>query len=154
MEEAPISIRPAAEADIARILELYRQLAITPSQEDEKTTVEERHRHAFAEIATDPRHHLLVIESDGQVVGTLVLVFVPSLIRGASPWAVVEHFVVDEAYRGRGLGTMLMNYAIQRAKEASCYRISLSSDLRREDAHRFYHALGFEPSAYGFRLYF
>jgi len=30
----------------------------------------------------------------------------------------------------------------------------LTSDLRRERAHKFYKSVGFEPSAAGFRFYF
>jgi GNAT superfamily N-acetyltransferase len=47
-----------------------------------------------------------------------------------------------------------MESVISLAKEAGCYKIMLTSDLRRERAHKFYKSLGFEPSAYGFRLYF
>jgi len=47
-----------------------------------------------------------------------------------------------------------MEYAVARAKEAGCYKIGLSSDKRRKEAHRFYRSLGFKAEAHGFRLYF
>jgi hypothetical protein len=40
------------------------------------------------------------------------------------------------------------------AKSAGCYKVILTSDNRRERAHKFYKSLGFEPSAQGFRFYF
>jgi GNAT superfamily N-acetyltransferase len=66
----------------------------------------------------------------------------------------VEYVVVDEKHRRRGIGKLLMDDVIERAKEAGCYKIMLTSDNRREEAHDFYRSLGFEASAHGFRLYF
>ena len=47
-----------------------------------------------------------------------------------------------------------MEYAIIQAREAGCYKIVLSSDKRRHEAHEFYRSLGFEDFALSFRLYF
>lgn len=46
-----------------------------------------------------------------------------------------------------------MDYIINKAKEAGCYKIMLTSDKRRKPAHNFYKSLGFEASAHGFKLY-
>ena len=149
------TIRLATEGDIPRILELYRQLAITTSQAElcNSPSLDDCRR-VFAEIGIFPGHELLVAEEEGKVIGTLVLLIVPNLSHSALPWALVENIVVDEKHRRQGIGRLLMNYAIARAKEAGCYRIVLSSDKRRKEAHKFYRSLGFQASAHGFRLYF
>jgi GNAT superfamily N-acetyltransferase len=67
---------------------------------------------------------------------------------------VVEYVVVDEKRRSHGIGKLLMEYCLARAKEAGCYKVMLTSDKRRERAHKFYRSLGFETSAEGFRYYF
>ena len=149
------TVRVAREGDIPRILELYRELAITTSQaEQHRNPSLDDCRRVFAEVSTVLGHELLVAEDKGEVVGTMVLLIVPNLSHGASPWALVENMVVDQRYRRRGLGRLLMDYAIARAKEAGCYKIQLLSNKKRREAHRFYSSLGFEASAHGFRRYF
>jgi len=148
-------VRLATEGDIPRILELYRQLVITTSPAEQRRSPSlDDWRRVFAEINASPGHELLVAEEEGEVVGTMVLLIVPNLSHSVLPWALVENVVVDQKYRHQGIGKMLMNYAIARAKEAGCYRLGLSSDKRRKEAHQFYRSLGFEASAHGFRLYF
>jgi len=149
-------VRAAAEEDIPRILELYRELAITTSQAElsQSSSMDDYHRQVFAEIRAMPGYELLVAEDEGAVVGTMVLLIVPNLSHGALPWALVENMVVDRRYRRRGLGRLLMDYAIARAKEAGCYKLTLSSNKKRQEAHQFYRSSGFEDSAHGFRMYF
>ena len=147
-------VRVATEEDVTCILELYRQLAITTSQAElHQSPSPDDYRRVFAEICALPGHELLVVEYQDEVAGTVVLI-VPNLSHGALPWALVENLVIDTRYRRRGLGRLLMDYAVARAKEAQCYKIVLSSDKRRPEAHRFYRSLGFKASAHGFRLYF
>ena len=141
-------VRPATEQDVPRILELYDEL-----------TEEKRHlslddvQPVFAKIISMPGHELLVAEEDGVVVGTMVLFIVPNLSHGALPWAIVENMVIDGRYRRKGIGRLLMEYAITNARQTGCYKVQLLSNKKRHEAHNFYRSLGFEASAYGFRLY-
>jgi len=84
----------------------------------------------------------------------MVLLIVPNLSHHGLPWAVVENVVTDRRFQRKGIGRLMMEYAINRAREAGCYKLQLASSKTREDAHRFYESLGFEASAHGFRLYF
>jgi len=147
------TVRTATEKDIPHILELYRQLSMTTPAPGTQPPAEEECRHAFNKISATPGYSLLVAEEDGKILGTTVLVILPGLAHDISPFAVVEYVVVDEKWRRRGIGKLLMDYVAARAKEAGCYKIMLTSDKRREEAHEFYKALGFEASAHGFRLY-
>jgi GNAT superfamily N-acetyltransferase len=45
-----------------------------------------------------------------------------------------------------------MRAAVAQAKELGCYRVQLTSNNARSEAHRFYARLGFEPSHSGFKL--
>jgi GNAT superfamily N-acetyltransferase len=45
-----------------------------------------------------------------------------------------------------------MGEAIERARALGCYRVQLTSNRVREDAHRFYERLGFVPSHVGYKL--
>jgi len=148
-------VRAATENDIPRILELYRQLAIaaTPTERNQEPSLKDYQR-VFARISAVSGLELLVAEEDGEVIGSVVLFIAPNLSHNGLPWALVENVIVDQKYRRLGIGKLLMDYTIARAKKAHCYRIGLSSDKRRKDAHLFYRSLGFEASSYGFRLYF
>ena len=149
-----ISIRTATEEDIPRIQELYLQLAFTPPPPDAPRPSMEEYRRVFQEFGAMPGYELLVAEDGDTIVGTTVLAILPGMAHGISPFAVVEYVVVDKKRRGQGIGKLLMEYIIGRAKGAGCYKIMLTSDKRRTEAHEFYRSLGFEASAYGFRLYF
>jgi GNAT superfamily N-acetyltransferase len=147
-------VRTATEKDIPRILELYRQLALNPPPANAPgPSLEDCHK-VFAEMSATPGYSLLLAEENGEILGTTVLAILPGLAHGTSPFAVVEYVVVDEKRRGQGIGKLLMDYVIARSREAGCYKIMLTSDKRRKQAHKFYRALGFEASAHGFRLYF
>ena len=150
-----VTIRLAYEEDIPGIVELYRELAITTSKvELSRSPNRDDYRQVFAQICASPGHELIVAEYQGEVVGTVVLLIVANLSHAACPWALVENLVVDPKHRRQGFGTLLMNHAMARAREAGCFRIALSSDVRRKEAHEFYRTLGFEAVAHGFRCYF
>jgi ribosomal protein S18 acetylase RimI-like enzyme len=147
-------IRDATEADIPRLLELLAQL--TPDRQREEITpqLEERYRAAFRAIESDPRQRLLVAEVDGLLAGTLVLVIVANLTHEGRPYALVENVVVDERLRGSGHGEALMRYAMAEAQRAGCYKLVLTSNKRRAEAHRFYRRIGMEATSEGFRVDF
>jgi GNAT superfamily N-acetyltransferase len=145
-------IRAATEKDIPRLLELYQQLSFKP-EEYKKPPLEECKK-SFARASAVPGYSLLVAEEDGEVVGTTVLAILPGMAHGTKPFAVIEYVVVDEKRRREGIGKLLMEYCLKLAKEAGCYKVMLTSDKRRERAHKFYRSLGFEASAHGFRYYF
>jgi GNAT superfamily N-acetyltransferase len=48
------------------------------------------------------------------------------------------------------VGRAMMAHAIEQCRKAGCYKLALSSNLKREDAHRFYESLGFERHGYSF----
>lgn len=59
---------------------------------------------------------------------------------------------VHPDWRSRGIGRVLMLAAIDRAGALGCYRVQLTSNHPRPDAHRFYAGLGFHASHQGFKL--
>ena len=147
-------VRLATEGDVPRILEFYSELVISKApRELNHTRNTDDYRRAFSQIQATTGHELLVAEEEGRVIGTMVLIIVPSLAHGGLPWAGIENMFVDSGYRRLGIGKLLMDSAARRAKEAGCYKIQLISDKKREEAHKFYRELGFKASGHGFRLY-
>jgi GNAT superfamily N-acetyltransferase len=56
----------------------------------------------------------------------------------------IHHVVVDEAYRGKGIGTSLMRRLITHARKLGIARIELTSGPDRKTANKLYQKLGFE----------
>ncbi len=54
--------------------------------------------------------------------------------------------------RGGGLGSGLIEWAIDTSRREGCQLVQLTSDNTRTDAHRFYEQLGFTASHVGFKL--
>jgi ribosomal protein S18 acetylase RimI-like enzyme len=143
-----IAIREATEDDIPAILRLYASSQIT--DEEEFTEKEARaHLHTFKRY---PSYRIFVAVIDNAVVGTYELLIMDNLAKGGRKSGVVEDVAVDPAYQGRGIGRAMMNHARDQCRQAGCYKFVLSSNLKREDAHRFYDALGFERHGYSFLI--
>jgi GNAT superfamily N-acetyltransferase len=153
-EKAPprLTIRRATEADLPRIVELLSQLALDDNRDTPVEPLPGSYRAAFRQIEADSRQRLLVAETEGRVVTTAVLGIIPNLSYRGRPWAFVEGIVVDRPERGRGYGEALVRYAIEEARRAGCYKVSLTSNKRRSEAHHFYEKLGFTATHEGFRL--
>jgi GNAT superfamily N-acetyltransferase len=145
-------VRDATADDLPRLVELLQQLRPGEPIEQLGSPLPETYRAAYAEVEADPRQRLLVLETAGRIVGTLVVILVPNVSHQGLPYAIVENVVVDEAERGSGHGELLMRHAIDLAKQAGCYKLSLTSNKRRADAHRFYSRLGLEATSEGFRI--
>lgn len=144
-------IREATAEDLPRIVELLQQMSLG-AERRERDPTDAVYRLAFEELRADPRQRLLVLEEEGRVLATATLMFLPNLSHGGRPVAQLESVVVDEACRGRRLGERLVRHCLEEARRAGCFRMQLTSNSARRDAHRFYERLGFAMSHVGFKL--
>jgi GNAT superfamily N-acetyltransferase len=145
-------IRPAQESDLQRVVELIHLGAFAVSGENPGPPLPDSYRVAFEEIEADPNAMLMVGEVSGEVVGTFSLVFIPNISNGGGRVAQIESVHVAEAWRGKGAGEALLRWAIAEAKARRCFRLQLTSNKGRKDAHRFYERLGFAKSHEGMKL--
>ena len=150
-----IAIRDAERRDLPRLIELMEGLTITTSTvETDGASSLADYEKVFDQIESNPDYHLVVAEIDGRVVGSAVMVIMPNLSHRAMPWAVMENIVVDENMRRRGIAREMVNHLVDRAKRNGCYKVGLSSNKKRTEAHRFYESLGFTQYGFGYRIYF
>ncbi|MGN5377918.1 N-acetyltransferase family protein [Streptomyces lasalocidi] len=151
-----LTLRPATRAELPTVLALLadEERVVDPAT----LVVDEAYEQAFAAIEADPRNEMLVLvegvdQGDGgRVVGCLQVTYIPGLGKGGAERALIEAVRIRADRRGGGLGRILMERTIERARTRGCALVQLTSNKRREDAHRFYAGLGFARSHDGFKL--
>lgn len=94
---------------------------------------------------------VLVAKVNGKIVGSGLIFYLKNPAHG-KPYAFLEGIVVDEAHRGRGIGTALSKYATDLARAKNCYKIIFTSGSDRAEIHKFYENLGFKKWGYEFRM--
>ena len=87
----------------------------------------------------------------GVPVGMCQLVVVRHFQAQGGRCATLESVHVHPDHRSQGIGGALIEAAVERARRAGCYRVQLTSNKVRTDAHRFYRRHGFEPTHEGFQ---
>jgi GNAT superfamily N-acetyltransferase len=148
---APLVLRTAGPEDVPAIVGLIADDQLGATRDGIADAQDaEAYQAAFRAIDGDPAHLLIVADSDGQIVGTMQLSFLPGLAcRGA--WrAQIE--AVRVAASMRSLGAAMMRWAIEEARRRGCALVQLTSDKSRGGAHRFYERLGFVASHEGMKL--
>ncbi|MFF4474759.1 GNAT family N-acetyltransferase [Streptomyces sp. NPDC001599] len=145
-----LEIRPTTAEDIPAVVAMLADDPLGAQRESPDDLGP--YRAAFERLRIDPNQHLVVAVRDGRVVGTLQLTIVPGLSRRGATRSIVEGVRIHGAERGSGLGTQLIEWAIDESRRQGCHLVQLTSDKTRTDAHRFYERLGFEASHTGFKL--
>lgn len=87
-----------------------------------------------------------------EVLGCLTLYVLPLLAHRQAPEALVEDVAVHPKAQGLGLGRLLMEEAMAVARARGCYKLALSSNARRVEAHAFYEHLGFSGHGFSFHV--
>ncbi len=96
-------------------------------------------RRAFQSLLDSPRGVILIADDAGAVAGLISMSF-NLAIRYGSDYAQIEELIVDNRYRGQGLGGLLVNAAIETARRQGSEEIGLYA---REHNRPFYEHLGF-----------
>lgn len=95
------------------------------------------------EHLNDNRVYEFVACLDNIVVGYYYLEETIDIIRNIKTFH-VEYVCVDEEYRGKGIGKIMMEHALNFAKEKKASRLELTSGNKREAAHKLYLSMGYE----------
>ncbi|MFD7468500.1 GNAT family N-acetyltransferase [Streptomyces tendae] len=145
-----LDIRPAIAEDVPAVVAMLADDPLGAQRESPDDL--EPYLAAFERLTTDPNQHLVVAVRGGRVVGTLQLTIVPGLSRRGATRSIIEGVRIHGDERGSGLGTQLIEWAIDESRRQDCSLVQLTSDKTRTDAHRFYERLGFTASHTGFKL--
>ncbi|MFC9340065.1 GNAT family N-acetyltransferase [Streptomyces sp. NPDC057020] len=144
-----LEIRPATAEDLEAIVAMLADDPLGAQRESPDDLGP--YLVAFERLANDPQQHLVVAVRADKVVGTLQLTIIPGLSRRGATRSIIEGVRIHADERGSGLGTQLIEWAVEESGRQGCRLVQLTSDVTRTDAHRFYERLGFEASHLGFK---
>jgi len=147
---ADLEIRPATADDVTAIVAMLADDPLGAQRESPDDLAP--YLAALERLASDPNQHLVVAVREGRVVGTLQLTIIPGLSRRGATRSIIEGVRIHADERGGGLGTHLIEWAVDESRRQDCQLVQLTSDNTRTDAHRFYERLGFTASHVGFKL--
>ncbi|MEU7281328.1 GNAT family N-acetyltransferase [Streptomyces sp. NPDC045431] len=145
-----LHIRPARSADLPAIVAMLADDPLGAQRESPDDL--SPYTAAFERLSSDPNQQLVVAVRDDQVVGTLQLTIIPGLTLRGSTRSVIEGVRIHADERGHGLGTQLIEWAVEESRRQNVQLVQLTSNASRTDAHRFYERLGFTASHVGFKM--
>jgi ribosomal protein S18 acetylase RimI-like enzyme len=146
----PLEVRDATEADLPAIVALLADDMLGAGRET--GSVDAVSLAAFRAIQAEPKCRELVALADGAIVGCFQVNLIPGLGRNGSWRAQIESVRVARAQRNAGIGVAMMRWAIEEARRRGCAMVQITTDKRRDDAHRFYRRLGFVATHEGMKL--
>ena len=149
---ADLKFRIAIEQDLDRIVEMLADDVLGSKRELYERPLPDSYIKAFQAITADPNNELVVACRGEEIIGVQQITFTPYITHQGGWRATIEGVRTSSSERGKGLGSELIRYGIQRAKERGCHLVQLTTDKKREDALRFYESLGFKASHEGLKM--
>jgi len=139
-----VVIEPATEADLDELSEMLGGLF---AQEGDFRPDKEKQLRGLRLIFEQPsRGRVFVLRTDGAIVGMINLLFTISTAEGGFV-ILLEDLVVHKKAQGRGFGSMLLNHAIEFARQKNFLRITLLTDRPENVAQEFFRRHGFVESS-------
>jgi GNAT superfamily N-acetyltransferase len=148
----PLILRDARREDVPIIVRMLVDDPLGSTRERYEEPLPQAYYDAFETTANDPNNRHMIAEVDGNLVGTLHLVFIRGVARMGATRAQIEAVRIAAGQRGEGIGRKMIEAAIEMARERGCSLVQLTTDKTRKDAHRFYESLGFVASHEGMKL--
>ena len=138
-----IQIRKINKNDLERAFELLNEL-------NEGNLDRETFLRNFDQKVQGKNSYCICAANGDEIVGVLFSEF-RSKFYDPKKRLYVEDLIVDEKYRGRGVGEKILLELVEYAKNNNCGSIELTSVLENEAAHRFYEKNNFKKHSYKFK---
>src|SRR5688572_28687727 len=92
----------------------------------------------------DSKHTFILVSRDNTSKQIIAMVTVSVYRIPYVKKAYLDDFVVDEAYRGKGIGSSLFQKALDFAKEKGASYVDFTSNPKRVEGNKLYEKLGFK----------
>ncbi|MFW6389575.1 MAG: GNAT family N-acetyltransferase [Halanaerobiales bacterium] len=125
--------------ELKELLDLYRYLNTEDPEIDSSDLCP-----LWEEIFNDPHLYYVVVKKNKKIVSSCTLAIIKNLTRNANPYGIVENVVTHPDYRRQGLGTKVINKAINICKGKDCYKVMLLTGSKKESTLKFYEKAGFD----------
>ncbi len=143
-----MNIRKATLTDLPAVLDLYAHVL------DKGLVLSLPAAEAlWHKMQTYPNYHVFVAETETDILGTFALLIMDNLAHLGTPSGIVEDVAVRADSQGKGIGKAMMQFALDYCQQAGCYKMILSSNQRRHEAHAFYESLGFAKHGFSFQVH-
>ncbi|MDP1573774.1 MAG: GNAT family N-acetyltransferase [Coxiellaceae bacterium] len=153
MKNSTITIRKALLSDLPSIVWLLFDDELGSKRECYQDPLPKKYLTAFSNIDSDKNSFLIIVEDEGNVIGTMQLNIIQYLTYQGGQCAQIEGVRIAKNHRGQGIGKIMFEWAISKARELQCRVVQLTTDKKRPDALVFYQKLGFIASHEGLKLH-
>jgi len=130
-----VQLRPIRRQDVSELVVLLGQLGYPTAE----AAVHERLDYWLG----DPASWLIGADDNGVLVGVAAL-HVSPMLEVTGKLGRLLALVVDERYRGRGVGQLLVAATEEQARAAGCVKMEITSSRHRTRTQEFYQLLGYE----------
>jgi GNAT superfamily N-acetyltransferase len=135
-------MRPVRQSDAAEVLQLLGQL--WPEKHVDEAAVGA----TIGRYVREPQYWIYGYEVESVLRGLATVSLRWTLFHGGQV-AILEDLVVDEGFRGQGIGTALLDFVEGRiVEEGRASVVEVNSDLHRDAAHDFWEKHGYSRLAY------
>lgn len=150
--EVDVAFRQATIENLPALIALFADDAIGGHGDTTDSSALPLYESAFAAIEASPNDLLFVGVLKGEVVATAQVTFITSLTGRGTKRMAIEAVQTRADMRGKGIGAKLIQHCLDVARERDIALVQLTSNAKRQDAHRFYERLGFEKSHAAFKM--
>lgn len=147
-----VTFRKATAEDLSEIVRMLADDALGRERERYENPLPDSYIKAFESIDADENNELIVACHGEEIIGVQQITFTPYITHQGGWRATIEGVRTASAERGKGIGSKLIQYGIERAKKRGCHIIQLTTDKKREEALRFYERLGFKATHEGMKM--
>jgi ribosomal protein S18 acetylase RimI-like enzyme len=151
MEIDKVAFRIAELGDLNQIIQLLIDDELGRTREEFNGQIAPEYLAAFRDIEKDPNNEIIVGIRALQVIAVLQVTYIPNLSLKGAKRAQIEGVRVSSSTRGHGIGKLLIDFVLERARQKGCRLAQLTSNKSRRDAIRFYEELGFKPTHEGMK---
>ena len=134
-------IRFATKNDIFALSELlgelfYQELEFTVNKKLQEKGL-------IAILENENIGNILIVSINEEIVAMVNILYTISTSLGTKV-ALLEDMIVSKNFQNQNIGSELLKYAIEVAKNKGCKRITLLTDNDNSNAHKFYKKSGFQ----------